>query len=87
MECKNEIQKYIKSVYYMKQQQQMEQEAIMPRAVSHWSGAEDPAHQFEASELTPATQNGSGAWTKSECLQEKLLTQSAIADAESGIVT
>jgi len=61
MECKNEIQKYIKSVYYMKQQQ-MEQETIMSRVVRHCGGVEDPAQQFEASEPTPAIQNGSGAW-------------------------
>jgi hypothetical protein len=53
MECKNETQKYIKSVYYMKQQQ-MEQETIMSRVVSHWCSAENPAQTFEASELTPA---------------------------------
>jgi len=36
-------------------QQQMEQETIMPRSVSHWCGAEDPVQQFVVSELTPAT--------------------------------
>jgi len=54
MECKNEIQKYSISVYYMKEQQ-MKQETIMPRVVSQWCGAEDPAQQFEACEFTPAT--------------------------------
>lgn len=34
VECKNEIQKYIKSEYYTKQQQ-MEQETLIPRVVSH----------------------------------------------------
>ena len=55
MECKNEIQKYIKSVYLYIKQQQMEQETVMPIAMSHWCGAEDPVQQFEASKLTPAT--------------------------------
>jgi hypothetical protein len=52
-------------------EQQMEHGTIMPRVVSQWCGAEDRAQQYEACEFTPATQNGSGAWTKSECLQEK----------------
>jgi hypothetical protein len=77
MECKNEIQKYSISVSY-KKEQQMKQETIMPRVVSQWCGAEDPAQQFEACELTSATKNGSGAWIKSQCFQEKLLIQSAV---------
>jgi len=40
-------------VYYMKEQQM--KQTIMPRAVSQWCGAEDPAQQFEACELTPGT--------------------------------
>lgn len=72
MECKNEIQKYIRYVYYMKLQQ-MEQEIIMPRVVSHWCDAEDPAKQSEASELTPATTKWHGCLDQVRVSSRKII--------------